>query len=73
MVIKGILVSYLFTIPMFAIFAYFLKFTDFPLKYMSTAVIITTLLSIVIAGWISTKNVKSKGWLNGAIVDLYIC
>jgi len=68
MVIKGILVSYLFTIPMFTIFAYFLKFTDFPLKYMSTAVIITTLLSIVIAGWISTKNVKSKGWLNGAIV-----
>jgi len=49
-------------------FCVFLKFTDFPLKYMSTAVIITTLLSIVIAGWISTKNVKSKGWLNGAIV-----
>ncbi|HOM03017.1 MAG TPA: TIGR04086 family membrane protein [Acetivibrio sp.] len=67
-IIKGILISYLFTLPMFAIFAYFLRFTDFPLKYMSTAVIITTLLSIVIAGWISAKNVKSKGWLNGAIV-----
>lgn len=69
-IIKGILVSYLFTLPMFAVFAYFLTFVDFPQKYLSTAVIITTLLSIVIAGWISTRNVRSKGWLNGGIVGI---
>lgn len=69
-IVKGILVSYLITLPVFAVFAYLLTFTDFPQKYMPTAVIITTLLSIVIAGWSSTKNVKSKGWFNGGIVGI---
>ncbi|MDQ2085236.1 TIGR04086 family membrane protein [Herbivorax sp. ANBcel31] len=65
---KAILVSYLITLPVFAIFAYILTFTDFPQKYISSFVIITTLLSVVIAGWISTKYIRSKGWLNGGIV-----
>ncbi|HQA58543.1 MAG TPA: TIGR04086 family membrane protein [Acetivibrio sp.] len=69
-IIMGILVSYAITLPIAAVLAYLLMFTDFPQKYMPTAVIITTLLSIVIAGWVSTKNVKSKGWLNGGIVGI---
>jgi putative membrane protein (TIGR04086 family) len=69
-IIMGILVSYAITLPITAVFAYILMFTDFPQKYLPTAVIITTLLSIVIAGWVSTKNVKSKGWLNGGIVGI---
>ena len=69
-IIKGILVSYLITLPIFAVFAYILTFTDFPQRYIPTAVIITTLLSIVVAGWLSSKNVKSKGWLNGGIVGI---
>ena len=55
---KSILISYLITIPVFAIFAYILTLTDFPQKYISTFVIITTLLSVVIAGWSSTKYIK---------------
>lgn len=65
---KAILISYLITIPVFAIFAYILTFTDFPQKYIPTFVIITTILSVVIAGWSSTKYIRSKGWLNGGIV-----
>jgi len=68
---KSILISYLITIPVFAIFAYILILTDFPQKYISTFVIITTLLSVVIAGWSSTKYIKSKGWLNGGIVGFF--
>ncbi|HAA43359.1 MAG TPA: TIGR04086 family membrane protein [Ruminiclostridium sp.] len=68
---KSILISYLITIPVFAIFAYILILTDFPQKYISTFVIITTLLSVVIAGWSSTKHIKSKGWLNGGIVGFF--
>ena len=70
-VAKSILISYLITIPVFAIFAYILILTDFPQKYISTFVIITTLLSVVIAGWSSTKYIKSKGWLNGGIVGFF--
>lgn len=69
-VAMGILVSFLITLPVFALFSYILTFVDFPDKYISTAVIITTLISMVIAGWIAAKNIKSRGWLNGAIVGL---
>ncbi|TYQ13299.1 UNVERIFIED_CONTAM: putative membrane protein (TIGR04086 family) [Acetivibrio alkalicellulosi] len=67
-VAKGIIVSYLITMPIFLIFAYVLTFTDFPQKYIPLFVIITTLISIALAGWVSTKNVRSRGWLNGGIV-----
>lgn len=65
---KGLLVSYIITIPIFVVFAYFVSMTDFPEKYLSTAVIITTILSIVIAGWSAAKGMKSRGWLNGAVI-----
>jgi len=66
--IKGIAIAYLVTVPMFVIFAFFLSNTDFPDKFIPSAVIITTLVSIIIAGWTSTRKIKSKGWLNGGIV-----
>ncbi len=69
-VIKGILVSYIITIPIFLILAYALTFSDFPEKYISTCVLITTIVSILVAGTASTRNVKSRGWLNGASVGL---
>lgn len=65
---KAILISYLITIPVFAVFAYILTLTDFPQKYTPYFVIVTTILSVVIAGWSSTKYIRSKGWLNGGIV-----
>ena len=68
--VKGIGIAYLITIPLFWIFAFFLYYTDFPDKFFPSAVIITTLVSILVAGWISTSRIKSKGWLNGGIVGL---
>ncbi|MCX7920676.1 MAG: TIGR04086 family membrane protein [Clostridia bacterium] len=68
MVVKGIVVSYLITIPTFIIFAFILTYTDFPEKYISTVVIITTIISILTAGSTATRNVRNRGWLNGAIV-----
>lgn len=66
--VKGIAVAYLVTIPMFVIFAFFLANMDFPEKFAPSAVIITTLVSIIVAGWTSTRKIKSKGWLNGGII-----
>ena len=66
--VKGIAIAYLVTIPLFVIFAFFLSHMDFPEKFLPSAVIITTLVSIIVAGWSSTSRIKSKGWLNGGII-----
>lgn len=66
-VIKGLLVAYIVSIPAFLLFALILTNTDFPEKYKSIAVIITTIVSIFAAGMTATKGSRSKGWLNGSI------
>lgn len=68
--IKGIGIAYFITIPLFMVFAFFLTYMDFPEKFLSTAVIITTLISLIVAGWSSTCKVRSRGWLNGGIIGL---
>lgn len=68
--VKGIAIAYLITIPLFVIFAFFLTYMDFPEKFLPSAVIITTLISIIVAGWNSTSRIRSKGWLNGGIIGL---
>ncbi|MCX7746641.1 MAG: TIGR04086 family membrane protein [Clostridia bacterium] len=67
-ILKGILVSYIITIPIFMALAFILTYTDFPNKFVNPAVFITTVLSILIAGISSTRKMKSKGWFNGAVV-----
>lgn len=67
-ILKGIVLSYIITIPLFLIFSYILTYTDFPEKLVSFVVIIVTIASIILAGTIATKRMKSKGWLNGGVV-----
>lgn len=72
-VIKGLILSFLITLPCFLGFALFLTYTDFPEKYTFIAVLITTVISVLTASAYSTKNVKSKGWMNGCAVGvLYV-
>lgn len=67
-VIRGIIVSYVITIPVFILFALILTNTEFPEKYISTVVVITTIISVLTAGSASTRGLKSKGWLNGSVI-----
>lgn len=67
-VFKGILAAYIITIPAFMLFALILANTDFPQKLISPAVVVTTIISVLTAGSVSTKGLKNKGWLNGSIV-----
>lgn len=67
-ILKGVIFSYLITIPILIIFALFLSYTDFPERLISPAVVITTVVSVLIAGYSVTRGVTSKGWLNGAVV-----
>ncbi len=68
--IKGIFVSYLITLPAFIIFSFVLTYTDFPEKYISTTVIIVTIMSVLVAGSTATRNVRNRGWLNGSAVGV---
>ncbi len=73
MILKGILVSYIITVPAFILFAFILSCTDFPVKFIRAVVILVSIASIAVAGATSTRKVKSKGWLNGGIVGfIYI-
>lgn len=67
---KGILVSYIVTVPLFIIFAFMLAYTDFPEKYIPMAVIVTTVISVLTAGSTATRNVRNRGWLNGSAVGI---
>ena len=69
-VIKGLMIAYIITLPCFLIFALILTYTDFPEKYTYIAVLATTIISVLVAASFSTKNVKSKGWMNGGAVGL---
>jgi putative membrane protein (TIGR04086 family) len=72
-VVKGLILSFLITLPCFLLFALFLTYSDFPEKYTFIAVLITTVISVLVASAYSTKNVKSRGWINGCFVGvLYV-
>jgi len=68
--IKGIIVAYLITIPVFLIFSIILANTDFPERYIQPVVLATTIISVLAAGSIVTHGLKSKGWINGGLAGL---
>ena len=69
-VVKGIIISYIVTLLIFALFAFILSNTDFPEKYITPVVIITTIISVLIAGSITARTLKSRGWVNGSVVGM---
>lgn len=68
--LKGIVISYIITIPTFVIFSLIMTYTDFPEKLISPSVVITTIISILAAASFVTRKTSNKGWLNGSIVGL---
>lgn len=67
---RGVLFSYIITIPSFIIFAFILRYVDFPETLISPVVIITTIISVLAAGLTVSRGMKTRGWLNGGIVGL---
>ncbi len=66
--LKGLLASYIITIPAFMVFALILTNLDFPQKLLTPAVVVITIISVLTAGSVSTRGVRRRGWLNGSIV-----
>lgn len=70
LLLKGLLASYIVTIPAFLLFALILANLDFPQRLITPVVVVITVISVLTAGAVSTRGVRSKGWLNGSIVGL---
>lgn len=66
--LKGLIMSYVVTIPAFMLFALILANMNFPQRLITPAVVVITIISVITAGIVATKEVKDKGWLNGGIV-----
>lgn len=69
-ILKSIGISFGFTLVVFLLFALLITHTSFPESAIGTVVLITTVLSIMLAGIIISRRATTKGWLNGAIAGL---
>ncbi|NMB95251.1 MAG: TIGR04086 family membrane protein [Clostridiaceae bacterium] len=71
--IKGVLIAYVITIPFFMLFSLILSYTNFPETYISTAVLLTTIISIILSSLTVSRSINAKGWLVGSMIGfLYI-
>ena len=67
-IIKGILISFLFTIVILTIFSVLLVYTDLHEATIKPVIIITTGISILIGSSIGTRKSKKNGLINGSII-----
>jgi len=69
-IFKGMLLSYFTTIVVLCSFAALFALTQVSDSYAPLIVKITTLVSVALGALTSSKNIHSKGWLNGSIIGI---
>lgn len=70
--IKGMLIAGILSVIFFVMLSFILLFFDFPGKYVTLAVIISTVLSLFFSSFFSARSTGNGGWINGiAIGTLY--
>lgn len=69
--VRGIFTSLIITIPVFLILSAAMTITEFPEEYMSPAVLITVVVSIIIASLVTTAPAENCGWVGGSIAGLF--
>lgn len=69
--VRGSLFSLFLTIPIGLILSVAMCTTDFPEEYMSPAVLITVVVSIILAGIMTTAPADNLGWVGGSIAGLF--
>lgn len=69
--LRGIFTSVVITIPVFLILSAAMTITEFPEEYMSPAVLITIVVSIIIASVVTTAPAENCGWIGGSIAGLF--
>lgn len=68
--VGGVCIGYSITVIIFILYATLLTYTNISDSNMDIVVILTTILSVVIAGYDSTRQSESKGLLWGIIAGL---
>lgn len=68
--LKSLAVSYGFTLAVFAVIALLVTYTSVPDSIIGTAVLVTMVFAVMLAGFCSSKGASSRGWLNGAVGGL---
>ena len=69
-VIKGVIISYIFTIVMCLIYAIVLTYTNVQENTIPPVIIVITAISIFIGSTIGNYKIQKNGLLNGALVGL---
>lgn len=67
-IVKGIAISFLFTIIVLTIFACLLVYTNLSEETIKPVILTVTGVSILIGSSISTRRLKKNGLINGAII-----
>ncbi|MDD2503591.1 MAG: TIGR04086 family membrane protein [Clostridia bacterium] len=70
LLLKGLLASVIITVLAFILLSLILANTNFPQRLITPSVVVTTIISVLTAGSVSTRGIRNKGWLNGSIVGL---
>ena len=69
-IIKGVLISFLFTIISLTIFAILLVYTNLSEGIIQPVIITLTGISILLGSSIITRKIKKNGMFNGAIIGI---
>lgn len=66
-VVKNVAVTYLLMIVCLFVFAIVVTYTDFPDALVPSVVLVMTIVSVMLAGVLTARKNRSKGWLCGAV------
>lgn len=67
---KGAIISYAITTIVFIVYGILLTYTEITEKNLQLVVMITTVVSVLIGGFISSRGIGSKGLIVGMFVGL---
>lgn len=68
--VKSVLFAYFFTTVTFIIYGTLLTYTEMTEKNIQLVVMITTVISVIISGFITARGISSKGLLFGMLSGL---
>lgn len=66
-VLYGVVISFVFTLVVFVVFAFLLTYTPVPDSSIDAVVFVTTVFAVMLSGIISGRCATSRGWLKGAV------
>lgn len=67
MILRSVGIAYLSTIGILALFAALLTYTNLSDIFITAGLVLTAIISNIIAGILISKKARNRGWINGAV------